>query len=135
MKIDGSCFCGEIRFEANVDPHKMTICHCTDCQRMSGSAFRTIIPAAREAFKLIAGTPKKFIKTADSGNRRANFFCTTCGTSIFSCAEDDTSSPLAIRAGTVTQRDQLPPRRQIWRQSSQSWLGDIATLPGPQRQS
>ncbi len=40
MKIDGHCYCGEITFEAEVDPNGLNICHCTDCQTLSGSAFR-----------------------------------------------------------------------------------------------
>ena len=44
MKIDGSCHCGRIRYEAEVDPAKVVICHCTDCQTLSGSAFRTVVP-------------------------------------------------------------------------------------------
>jgi hypothetical protein len=42
MNIDGRCHCGYITFEADADPDKAWICHCTDCQSFSGSAFRTI---------------------------------------------------------------------------------------------
>ena len=31
MKVDGACHCGSIRYEAEVDPAKVIICHCTDC--------------------------------------------------------------------------------------------------------
>src|SRR6516164_2510748 len=41
MKIDGRCHCGEITFEGEVDPDALNICHCTDCQTLSGSAFRS----------------------------------------------------------------------------------------------
>jgi len=40
MKIDGACHCGEVKYEAEVDPEKVAICDCTDCQSLSGSAFR-----------------------------------------------------------------------------------------------
>lgn len=43
MKIDGRCHCGYITFEAEADPDKAGICHCTDCQSLSGSAFRTFL--------------------------------------------------------------------------------------------
>jgi hypothetical protein len=42
MKIDGHCHCGQITFEAEVDPTALTICHCTDCQTLTGSAFSTV---------------------------------------------------------------------------------------------
>jgi hypothetical protein len=58
MKIDGHCHCGEITFEAEVDPNALNIGHCTDCQTLSGSAFRINIPAPAEHFVLLSGTPK-----------------------------------------------------------------------------
>jgi hypothetical protein len=58
MKIDGHCHCGQITFEAEVDPMALTICHCTDCQTLTGSAFRINIPAPAEHFVLRSGTPK-----------------------------------------------------------------------------
>lgn len=48
MKIDGACHCGDIRFEAEVDPGKVLICHCSDCQTLSGSAYRSVVPAMGE---------------------------------------------------------------------------------------
>ena len=43
MKINGSCHCGEVTFEARIDPMKVRICHCIDCQKLSGTAFRTTV--------------------------------------------------------------------------------------------
>src|ERR1043166_1654207 len=56
MKIDGGCHCGFITYEAEADPEKVSICHCTDCQRLSGSAFRASIPAPSDSFKNSLGT-------------------------------------------------------------------------------
>ena len=41
MKVDGGCHCVYIKYEAEIDPEKVSICHCTDCQTGSGSAYRT----------------------------------------------------------------------------------------------
>ena len=57
MKIDGHCHCGRIAFEAEVDPTAVTICHCTDCQKLTGSAFRANIQAPAAHFVLRSGTP------------------------------------------------------------------------------
>ena len=43
MKVDGHCHCGEITFEAEVDPDAVNICHCTDCQTLSGTAFASSV--------------------------------------------------------------------------------------------
>src|SRR5262245_46216180 len=74
MKIDGGCHCGYITYVAEVDPEKVGICHCTDCQTLSGSAFRTSVPAARDAFNLSGGQPKIYVrlpKAAPSAPRRS----------------------------------------------------------------
>ena len=84
MKVDGGCHCGSIRYEAEVDPAKVIICHCTDCQTLSGSAFRTVVPTTEGTFKVIAGTPKAYIKTGESGNQREQTFCPDCGSPIYS---------------------------------------------------
>jgi hypothetical protein len=55
MKIDGHCHCGRISFEAEVDPNAVTICHCTDCQTLTGSAFRANVSAAAVHFVLRSG--------------------------------------------------------------------------------
>src|SRR5262245_53808696 len=72
MKVDGGCHCGHIRFEADVDPETAGICHCTDCQALSGSAYRPNVRTVRGGFKLLAGQPKLYIKTAESGTKRAH---------------------------------------------------------------
>ena len=38
MKVDGACHCGKITYEAQINPEKVAICHCTDCQTGSGNA-------------------------------------------------------------------------------------------------
>ena len=49
MKVDGACHCGAITVEGEIDPERVTICHCTDCQTSTGSAFRVSVPVAGEA--------------------------------------------------------------------------------------
>ena len=135
MKIDGACHCGEIGFEAETDLDSAGICHCTDCQTMSGTAFRTVVTAAPGSLRLVSGEPKTYIKTAESGNRRTMTFCATCGTQLWACNADGDPGRINIRAGTLRQRAELAPRRQIWFRSAQPWLADIASLPSIEKQS
>lgn len=127
MKIDGACHCGSISYEATVDLEHVGICHCTDCQTLSGSAFRTFVLAPKDGFRLLSGQPKIYIKTGDSGAKRAQTFCPECGTPIYSSAASDPQM-FSIRAGTVRQRNALVPRRQIWCRSAQAWLSDLDTI-------
>jgi hypothetical protein len=67
MKVDGRCHCGHIRYEAEIDPDTVAICNCTDCQTLSGSAFRTVVPTKKGSFKLLQGELKIYVKTGTSG--------------------------------------------------------------------
>src|SRR4051812_29374803 len=108
MKIDGACHCGYITFEAEADPEKTAIWHCTDCQVSTGSAFRTNIPVPGDAFRLLSGEPAVYVKTADSGNRRAQAFCPKCGSPIYSTTPGDgPKQAYMARVGILRQRHQL----------------------------
>ena len=78
MKITGGCHCGAITYEAEVDAERVALCHCTDCQTLSGSAFRSV--------------------------------------------------------GTVHQRAELLPKRQVWRRSAQGWTQHIEPITQIQTQ-
>jgi hypothetical protein len=73
MKIDGRCHCGQIAFEADADPKSVTICHCTDCQRLTGSAFRVFLHADPADFAILSGRPRGYVKTAESGSAAMRF--------------------------------------------------------------
>jgi len=121
MKIDGGCHCGSITYEAEVDPNTVALCHCTDCQTLSGSAFRVVVPAKRQGFKLLSGEPKVYVKTGESGRKRVQAFCRDCGTPIYS---SDVTDPqmFSIRAGTARQRAELRPKTQLWCRSALAWV-------------
>jgi len=129
MKIDGGCHCGNITYEAEVDPEKAAICHCTDCQSLSGAAFRTVVISLLDAFTLLSGDPKMYAKTGDSGAKRIQAFCSDCGSQIYATSVGDGPKIYGIRLGTVRQRDELPPKRQIWHRSAQKWLADLGAIP------
>jgi hypothetical protein len=134
MKIDGGCHCGYIKYEAEVDPEQTTICHCTDCQTMSGSAFRTVIRAPESAFKILSGEPTVYVKTAESGNKRAQAFCPRCGSPIYATSVGDGPKIYGLRAGTARQRDQLVPKSQIWTRSRQAWAANIGSVRAVEKQ-
>jgi len=130
MKIDGSCHCGAIAFEAEADPATASICHCTDCQAMTGTAFRSNIRVEGKNFRLLRGTPSRYLKTtADSGNKRVQAFCPTCGTPIYATAPGDNPPAYTVRIGTLRQRDQLTPTVQNWFKSARPWVTEMDSLP------
>lgn len=122
MKINGECHCGAIAYEAELNPERVGICHCSDCQAMSASAFRTIAMVPGDSFAVIRGTPKEYIKSGDSGNRRVQAFCPECGSGLYATAAEGKRDTYNIRLGTVEQRSELMPRFECWRKSALPWL-------------
>ncbi len=135
MKIDGGCHCGAITYEAEVDPEKTSICHCTDCQQITGTAFRVTVFAPESDYRITAGTPKEYIKVADSGARRAQGFCADCGSQLYSTSVGDGPKVYGIRVGTARQRQDLVPRRQTWHRSALHWLPQFEGLETVEKQS
>lgn len=133
MKVEGRCHCGQISFEAEIDPGAVRICHCTDCQTLTGSAFRVNVQTPAASFLLRCGTPKVYIKTAESGNKRAHAFCPNCGTPIYATDPHEPKS-YGLRVGTLKQRVELRPSRQIWHRSALPWVTDIGGMPWVERQ-
>jgi len=130
MKIHGSCHCGFIKFEAEADPEKVTMCHCTDCQTSTGTAFRTNVPVDGKTFRMIAGEPTIYIKTtAESGTPRAQTFCPKCGTPLYSTSPGPgPKAAYMVRIGILRERDQMPPKRQIWWRSARPWVTGIDSV-------
>jgi hypothetical protein len=133
MKIHGGCHCGNIRYEAEVDPAGVGICHCTDCQTLSGSAFRLVVSTKAENFKLVSGATKTYVKTAESGNKRAQAFCENCGTRLYASAVDDPQL-FNVRLGTLAERAALRPSVQLWFRSALPWVGGLDAIKQLEKQ-
>jgi hypothetical protein len=128
MKIDGSCHCGYVKFEAEADPATTTICNCTDCQTMSGAPLRAVVSTRPGTFVLLSGKPAEYRKTADSGAVRPQGFCPQCGTAIYSTSDGDAPKAYNLRVGALRQRNELVPRRQLFVRSQQPWVNDLSSI-------
>jgi hypothetical protein len=135
MKVEGTCHCGYITVEGEADPERVNICHCTDCQTRTGSAFGVSVQVAGSTFKM-TGQPTTYLKTtADSGKPRLQAFCPKCGSQIYSTTPGDGAQPsYTVRVGMLKQRDQLTPKRQNWFRSARGWVTDLDAIPKNQKQ-
>jgi hypothetical protein len=134
MKVDGACHCGKVAYQAEVDPDAVGICHCTDCQNLTGSVYRANIQAPASAFTMLRGEPKIYIKTtAESGNKRAHAFCPDCGSPIYAAAIENPQT-YSLRIGSIKQRAELHPKRQIWCRSALPWSMDLTGIKKLDRQ-
>lgn len=77
-----SCSCGGLRLIAEGDPLRISMCHCLDCQRRTGSVFG--VQAWFESSRIsVQGQSKEYRRIADSGNRITFHFCPDCGSTVY----------------------------------------------------
>ena len=132
LDVHGQCHCGAVRLSAKVNPAKVFVCHCADCQVLTGSAFRVVVPAVPGSIK-VAGAVKEYARTAESGAVRLQAFCPECGTPLF--ARSESADGLAtLRVGVLAERDQLRPSVQLWRRSALPWVNDLGGIAACERQ-
>jgi len=120
-KISGGCLCGAVRYESSAEPLGSAICHCTDCQHVSGSAFsvNVVVPASSVRFK--GESLASFAHKGGSGKSLSRKFCQNCGSSIATEAEA-LPGALIIKAGTLDDSSWLKPNTHLWTNSAQSWV-------------
>jgi hypothetical protein len=129
MRIDGQCHCGRVTYEAEIDPAKISICHCTDCQQLTGSPYRVTVICDAEDVLLTGAPPKLYGKTGDNSRTRVQHFCDECGSPLFTSG-DGGPDDWGIRWGSIRQRAELKPARQIWCRSAMPWIHGLDGLPG-----
>lgn len=130
MHVDGKCHCGAVTYDAEIEPDEVGICHCRDCQRLTGSAFRATVSTPAGHFRLTGKMPRLYEKRADNGALRLQFFCGDCGSPIYTTGVGKDAETVGIRWGSINQRGDLKPQHQIWCRSAVGWLDEITSLPG-----
>jgi hypothetical protein len=125
MKITGSCFCGAVGYEAEIDEQRVGACHCRDCQIFSGSAFRLAAFVKPEDFRFTHGMPKYFDKTAASGNVRRMAFCGDCGTHLSASPVEGSSGFVSVRIASANEFHELRPTAEVFCDSAVSWLAPL----------
>jgi hypothetical protein len=118
----GGCQCGQIRYEITEAPQSVYTCHCTDCQRLTSSAFSMGLVLAETAFHRSGIEPRSLQRTADSGRTNTRLVCPECGSWVCGMPRDGV---IRVRAGTLDDTSWLRPTRHIWTRSKQPWI----TLP------
>lgn len=99
MKLEGGCYCGALRFEAEGDPMMMAQCHCRECQYITGGGPNYAIIMPEDGFKYTKGEPQSFTRT-DIENPVTRFFCGNCGTAVGSKAPGIPGA-MIIKVGTL----------------------------------
>jgi hypothetical protein len=123
-KLDGSCLCGKVTYTCAAEPLGVGTCHCTECQRQTGSTFSVIVILPRDALEVEGDSLASFTTVGtDSGAKVARQFCRECGSPIVSHSEG--SPELAfLKAGTLNDTSWLEPQMHVWTDSAQPWVID-----------
>ena len=86
--ISGRCLCGEVRFETTNEPVLQLMCHCTDCQTISGAAAYAAYVVPINTLKVVQGETAHFSVHADSGRINSRHFCPKCGSRVWAILEE-----------------------------------------------
>jgi hypothetical protein len=128
----GGCQCGKIRYRITEEPQLVYTCHCTDCQRLTSSAFSMGVVVPEPAFRLGGIEPRQLRRIADSGRINTRLVCPECGSWISGPPRDEM---VRVRAGTLDDTSWLRPTRHIWASRKQPWVmfaeGDEIFDKGP----
>jgi len=111
LPMTGGCGCGAIRYEISEPFVSAQYCHCTRCQRRSGTAASANARAAPESFAIVQGEEHLRSWAPDDGFEK--LFCAICGSALFSRAHPGDSTSIGVRLGTL---DNDPGIRPQWRQ-------------------
>jgi hypothetical protein len=99
MKLEGRCYCGAVRYQAEGDPLLKAQCHCRECQYISGGHPNVVLGMPEPGFRYAQGAPKQF-RRADLPNPVTREFCAVCGTHLLSRAPG-LPGVLLIKVGTL----------------------------------
>jgi hypothetical protein len=120
--LEGRCTCGAVRFRLNAKPLIVHCCHCTWCQRESGSAFavNAVIEASR--VELLQGRPVKTTLPSASGNGQVFWRCADCGVTVWSNYPQAGARIHFVRVGTLEEPSRVPPDIHIYTSTKQPWV-------------
>ena len=115
-----SCFCGQLQAECAGDPFRVSVCHCLDCKKRSGSAF-AYQSRWPEAQVRISGEHKEWERVSDAGNKTRFYFCPQCGGTI-AYRNEGFPDALAIPVGGFADVDFPAPGVSVFEERKPGWL-------------
>lgn len=115
-----SCQCGQLSAICVGEPVRVSVCHCLDCQRRSGSSFAAQARFPEEAVT-IAGEHKTWQRTAESGNTSEHNFCPTCGSEVWYVARPFREL-MAIPVGLFADPGFPAPMYSVYEERKHAWV-------------
>ena len=126
LPLTGGCICGAIRYTVAQTPIEVYACHCTDCQRITSSAFSIGVIVSDDAFTATGKTAITVPGGVTEGGRvKSRWVCPDCGTWLFGNPRPGTQHPgmfRVVRGGTLDDTSWLKPTAHYWTRSRQPWV-------------
>jgi hypothetical protein len=128
--LNGSCLCGAVRYQVSDEFRYALICHCSQCRRATGSAFKTFGGIAKEKLRVVAGEEAL---SRFGGEQAHDAHCGRCGSLLYSWFRD--SPYVHVTYGTLVDEPALRPTAHIYVASKAGWdvisdgLPQYAELP------
>jgi len=121
LPLTGRCQCGTIQYSVSDAPFVIYACHCTNCQKQSGSAFVLSAAIPEASLTFTRGEPSRFSWTSDAGTDRYGLFCGSCGGRSAN-GQVPSIGMYSLRAGTLDDTSWVRPAGHIWLRSAQPWF-------------
>jgi len=119
---EGGCLCGAVRYRVKGNPLKTGVCHCTFCQRRTGSAFSLVIVFGDGQVKMTGKTLTEYEHRSDESHRWIRLqFCNRCGTTVAGLLEHAPGARV-ISGGTFDDPSWIEINTHIWTRSAQHWM-------------
>lgn len=126
--MDGRCACGAVAYSMRAKPIVVHCCHCSECQRQTGSAF--VLNAIIEADQVsCTGPVVEVLVPTPSGKGQVITRCKQCGVAIFSSYMSRQGKLRYIRVGTLDRPGECPPDVHIFTSSKLPWLALDSDVP------
>ncbi len=121
-RLKGGCLCGDVRYTVADEFDYALICHCSQCRRATGSAFKPFGGIARDKLKVTRGKVRRFGSASTH-----NAHCHSCGSLLYSIVQRGKMAHVTY--GTLTDAPSLKPTAHIFVASKAPWYEILDDLP------
>lgn len=128
MTREAACHCGKLALRCVGEPAKVSLCHCFDCQRRTGSLFSIAAFFPRASVELISGQANSFRRASASGFDVSFHFCPDCGSNLW-WEPERLPDVIGIAVGCFADRDFPMPQQAVWAEEAHPWLAFPDALP------
>ena len=127
IEVPGCCRCGRVRFVLREEPLSFYLCHCTDCQAESGSAFGQSMHVRTEAIDAVEGPLREHTIEGPEGRQSRVAYCGNCLTMLWG-GRPEIPQVRGLNAGSLEDAAGLEPFGNMWPRSARPWA---PFAPGP----